>query len=88
MIKTAILTAMLALGLSPIANAAITPVHIATTDGSIIQVGEGCGPGRWRGPMGGCHVFTNGAGTNRGTSIECPPGFHISYDRSRCMWNR
>ena len=89
MLKTTLLAARLAFTIAMVGTAAMAPAHVTIgTDGAITQVGEGCGPGRWRGPYGGCNLFNGPGGSNRGTAIECPPGFHISWDRSRCMANR
>lgn len=88
MIRTIAVCAALALGTISSAGAAIVPVPVVPGQGSIIKVGEGCGPGRWRGPYGGCNWFRGPYGSYRHTAIECPPGFHIAYDRSRCLQNR
>ena len=57
----------------------LAPVEPATTD--IIQIAGGCGPGRHRGPYGGClRNFANPA------AHACPRGFHIG-PFGRCRGN-
>lgn len=46
---------------------------------AITHVAEGCGPGMWRGPHGGCHPFAR----NR----VCPRGYHIGPHGHRCWPN-
>jgi hypothetical protein len=78
-----VLGAILAIGLATSANAAMLgpPVSGQT---SIIPVAEGCGPGRWRGPYGGCHW--GGAG-GAGYWRACPPGMHLGPEGRRCWAN-
>ena len=91
-IETVLSAFFLALVLAEAASAAAIPMSsaeaIGQSNGSIIQVGEGCGANRWRGSNGGCHVFTNPYGSNRGTAAECPPGFHFAPNFGRCFPNR
>lgn len=88
MIKIAVLSMALGLGLAGAANASSFAVPAPVENGAIIQVGEGCGAGAWRGPQGVCNRFYGPGGTYRGTVIECPPGFHIGPGRAKCWPNR
>jgi hypothetical protein len=79
MLRTIILGTMLACGLATAASAGVTPVLRSNADGLVVQVAEGCGPGRWRGPGGHCHPFVVGR--------RCPPGYHIGPQGRRCWPN-
>jgi hypothetical protein len=80
MIRTIALGAALAFSLVTASNAAIMPAPVSTPSDLTIKVAEGCGPGFWRGPHGGCHPM---AGPHR----FCPPGFHIGREGHRCWPN-
>lgn len=79
MIKTIILSGAMAVGLATAASAGIAYTPIQKSDGLIVKVAEGCGPGFWRGPGGRCHPFA----VNR----ACPPGYHLGPERKRCWPN-
>jgi hypothetical protein len=79
MVRSLILSAALAMGLATAASAAVMPHQIGSSDGSIIRVAEGCGPGWWRGPGGKCHPMAN----NR----ACPRGYHLGPEGERCWPN-
>ncbi len=79
MIKSFVLSAVLAAGFATAASAGVTPAAIGKTDASIIRVAEGCGPGWWRGPGGRCHPMA----MNR----ACPPGYHLGPHGRRCWPN-
>ena len=84
MFRTIVVSAALALGLATAANAAISPMPIGGGDVGIVKVAEGCGPGWWRGPYGGCHPFYGPGGSLRGTPFACPPGMHVGPYGHRC----
>ncbi len=88
MIRATVLNVTLALGLATTAHAGFAPVLVGAGNEAIIEVGEGCGQGSWRGPGGGCNRFYGAEGNNRGTRIECPPGFHIGPGHVKCWPNR
>jgi hypothetical protein len=94
MIRTAILSLTLALGLGLAGAAHAASAVIVAPPGvtnSIITIGEGCGAGRWKGPGGNCNNFRGGEGNNRGTEQECPPGLHYEFHGAgtgRCYYNR
>jgi hypothetical protein len=77
--KTMVLTAILTIGLTAVAGAAVIPAPIGDRDSMLIKIAEGCGPGYWRGPGGRCHPFA----VNR----ACPPGYHLGPERRRCWPN-
>jgi hypothetical protein len=79
MIRSILLSGALALGLATAANAGVMPAPVASPDGVIIKVAEGCGPGWWRGPGGRCHPFAVGR--------ACPPGYHLGPHGRRCWPN-
>ncbi len=57
---------------------AMPALQAAPSDGGIVQVSGGCGPGGHRGPYGRCYP-------NR-LYRACPPRMHL--DRfGRCRWN-
>ena len=87
-IRAFVLGMALSLGLATTAGAAILPAPVANGDGGIVKVGEGCGPGWWRGPHGHCHPFTGGGGSLRGTRFACPGGMHVGPYGHRCWPNR
>ena len=88
MVKIMALGAMLALGLATATKAAPLLVPAGAVGSAVMQVGEGCGAWRWRGPGGACNPFYGPGGSNRGTVYECPPGFHIGPGGGRCWPNR
>ena len=77
-----LLAAVIALMMTPLAHAT-TPLPMPGGAGSaVVRVAEGCGNGFWRDPAGYCHPFQTPYGTNRGTTVGCPPGFYIGpYNR-------
>jgi hypothetical protein len=79
MIRSIVLSGALALGLATGANAAIVQAPVTSSDGAIVKVAEGCGPGWWRGPGGRCHPMA----VNR----ACPPGYHLGPQGRRCWPN-
>ena len=79
MVRSLILSATLALGLAGAANAGVIYAPVAGSDGLVVKVAEGCGPGFWRGPNGRCHPFA----VNR----ACPVGYHLGPDGKRCWPN-
>ena len=82
MVKSLILAAVGALALANFAQAAV-PVGVDRGAGVfIVKVAEGCGPGGWRGPRGGCHPFRF---RRHGF---CPRGMHLGPHRRRCWPNR
>jgi len=78
-LKTLVLSAALAFGLTTAASAGITPAAIGHADGLIVKVAEGCGPGFWRGPGGRCHPYARGR--------ACPRGYHLGPNGRRCWPN-
>ncbi len=88
MLRTVALTSACVFGLATGANATMSAGPVPTDTSAVVKVGEGCGPGRWRGPYGGCNTFTTPYGNHRGTAFECPAGFHLGPDRGRCWPNR
>jgi hypothetical protein len=79
MLKTGVLAAALTLGLATAAHSTAIPAPLGMTNGAIVKVAEGCGPGRWRGPRGHCHPFA----VNR----ACPRGYHLGPLGKRCHPN-
>jgi hypothetical protein len=75
-------TAALIAAAAPLAAAPLPPGP-ALTAGHAVLVAEGCGPGRWRGPWGGCRGPGWGPGPGywgwRPRPAEgwngCPPGW-------------
>ena len=74
-------TAGILAGAAPL-RASPLPQDPTVTAGTIIPVAEGCGPGRWRGPWGGCRGpgWGPGPGYYYGPRpVEgwngCPPGW-------------
>jgi hypothetical protein len=78
MVRSLILTAGLTMGLTTVASAGFSP-PIGNSDGLIIRVAEGCGPGWWRGPGGRCHPMARGR--------VCPRGYHLGPEGERCWPN-
>jgi hypothetical protein len=75
-------TATLLAGAAPLRAAPLAADTTAPAlSDSVIPVAEGCGPGRWRGPWGGCRGPGYGPGPgyygpNPGWHGNgCPPGF-------------
>ena len=88
MLKSVVAFSILSLGTIGAAHAMTVPGPASLGGNAIVQVGEGCGGGMWRGPGGRCIPFNGPGGSYRGTTIECPPGYHIGPDRGRCWPNR
>ena len=85
MLRSTILAAVAAFGLSSVAEASMMAPAISGNDGSfVIKIAEGCGGGEWRGPQGHCHHFDGPGGNNRGTEFACPDGYHIGTRHDRC----
>lgn len=87
MLKSVTLALSLALVMTTGARAAMPELQTQYTASSIIKVGEGCGPNRWRDRFNRCHWFGGPGGSYRGTPIECPPGMHIGPRRGACWPN-
>ena len=85
MIRTLAFGALLAFGLSSVANAAFLPAPIETGVVGIVKVAEDCGENRWRDEYGHCHWFKNRFGTDRGTRHACPTWAHDQD--GRCVHN-
>jgi hypothetical protein len=79
MIRSVLVSSVLALGLTTAASAAMAPAPLSNTDSSVIKAAEGCGAGFWRGPAGRCHPFA----VNR----ACPPGYHLGPQGKKCWPN-
>jgi hypothetical protein len=79
MTKMILVGAILTFGLASLASAGTMPVQRSNGDSLVTPAAEGCGPGRWRGPRGGCHPFAVGR--------LCPPGYHIGRYGRRCWPN-
>ena len=79
MLRSAILSAALALSLATAANAGIAPAPLSSTDSVIVKVAEGCGRGWWRAPDGRCHPMARGR--------VCPRGYHLGPEGGRCWPN-
>jgi hypothetical protein len=78
MIAKSILGALLALGMTASAQAAMVAPPVEKGPAATLVV-EGCGAGWWRGPGGHCHPMANGR--------LCPPGYHIGPEGHRCWPN-
>ncbi|MBV9561362.1 MAG: hypothetical protein JOY90_13070 [Bradyrhizobium sp.] len=52
------------------------PLAPTASDGAIIRVADGCGPGFHRGPYGACRPL-----------YSCPPGWHPGPYGRRCFRN-
>jgi hypothetical protein len=76
--KLALSAAFIA-GLATSAAAGVMVSPISDSGLTITRVAEGCGPGMWRGPHGGCHPFAR--------HRMCPRGFHIGPHGKRCWPN-
>jgi hypothetical protein len=79
MTKQFLLGAAVVVGLATAASAGVFPVQRTNTNGLVITVAEGCGPGWWRGPGGRCHPMYNGR--------ACPAGYHLGPEGKRCWPN-
>ena len=79
MLRTMLLGAALAVGMSGFANAEILPAPVGNGGVGIVKVAEGCGPGFWRGPGGACHPMA--------MHRACPRGFHLGPEGRRCWPN-
>ena len=77
--RTIVLSATLVFGFATAASAGIAPAPLTQTGDLIINVAEGCGPGRWRGPRGRCHPMPQGR--------ACPRGYHLGPHGRRCWPN-
>lgn len=76
------------IGLTTAAMAASVPATSSADSQSIVRVAEGCGAGWYRyGPDKQCHKFDTSYGSNRGTTIACPPGMHIGPEGVYCWPN-
>jgi hypothetical protein len=82
--STSILLAVAAVIVVAARPLAAAPLPMATgvTAANVILVAEGCGPGRWRGPWGGCRGPGWGPGPYAYSPPSayyggngCPPGF-------------
>jgi len=55
------------------------PLQVPEADSAdVIQIADGCGRGKYRGPWGSCHRFGTGpypGGYNGPRGRNCPPGF-------------
>jgi hypothetical protein len=78
MIVKSILGALLALGVTASAQAAMIAPPIDKGP-ALTLVAEGCGPGWWRGPAGHCHPMAMGR--------VCPRGYHLGPEGHRCWPN-
>ena len=87
MLRSVVLSAAFALGLTSVANAAISPMPVGGGEVAIVKIAEGCGAGWWRGPGGYCHPFGGPGGSLRGTAFACPPGMHVGPYGHRCWPN-
>lgn len=85
MVRVMVAALAVVLGGAPVAHAATSLLLPRIGDGAVVTVGEGCGPGRWRGPYGGCHWFRSPCGSYRGTPAECPPAFFFAPNYGRCF---
>ncbi len=73
----------LLVGAAPARAAPLSPALDLPAATAAIPVAEGCGPGRWRGPWGGCRGpgwgpgpgYYYGAPPPPATWNGCPPGF-------------
>jgi hypothetical protein len=79
MIRSVLISSVLALGLTTAASAAMVPAPLGNADSSVVKAAEGCGAGFWRGPAGRCHPFA----VNR----ACPPGYHLGPEGKKCWPN-
>jgi hypothetical protein len=79
MLRTMLLGAALAVGMSSVASAAMLPAPVGNGDAGIVRVAEGCGPGFWRSPNGVCHPMAVGR--------VCPRGYHLGPEGRRCWPN-
>ena len=79
MIRTFLIGAALAMGVTTAASAAVMPAPVGVPNASVVKVAEGCGAGFWRGPGGKCHPMYNGR--------ACPPGYHLGPEHKKCWPN-
>ena len=76
-----LLAGVIALMMAPLAHATTLPI-LGGGESAIVRVAEGCSNGWWRDTAGYCHPFNTPYGTNRGTTVGCPPGWFIGpYNR-------
>jgi len=88
MIKSLLVSAVLALAVTSNAGAAMLAAPFADGDSAIVRVADGCGPGFFRGPGGYCHRMRGPYMAPVYRPFMCPPGMHPGrYDR-RCFPNR
>jgi hypothetical protein len=78
MLRSIILSAALAFGLSTVASAGISPGPVGNFS-PVVKIAEDCGAGMTRGPDGHCHPM--------GMSKACPPGQHLGPDGKKCLPN-
>ncbi|MGO9133737.1 MAG: GCG_CRPN prefix-to-repeats domain-containing protein [Methylovirgula sp.] len=79
MISKLLLSAALVAGLATSAMAGVMVSPLGDTGTTITRVAEGCGPGMWRGPHGGCHPYAH--------DRACPRGYHLGREGRRCWPN-
>jgi hypothetical protein len=77
--KTTFALALVALAISASSSPAAPLIHQSDGSSMVVEVADGCGQGRYRGPGGACHRFGFGpnpggnfAGSHRGEG--CGPG--------------
>lgn len=88
MLKTFTLGLVLAVGVASAASAAMLPAPALNDDQMIVRVAEHCGAGWYAyGPDHRCHKFDTRYGSNRGTTIACPPAMHIGPEGHYCWPN-
>lgn len=88
MIKSLLMSAVLALAVTSNANAAMVAAPLGADDSAIVRVAQGCGPGYYRGPAGYCRHMRGPYMAPAYRPYMCPPGMHRGrYDR-RCLPNR
>ncbi|WP_404977762.1 GCG_CRPN prefix-to-repeats domain-containing protein [Ancylobacter sp. 3268] len=76
LIASAVLAASAFLALP--ASAAPIAATLSTPDALVTKVAQGCGPGAWRGPWGGCRD-TPYTGPLPGGGYAVPPGAPVYY---------
>jgi hypothetical protein len=80
MLRTIFLGATAALGIATAVNAAVMPAPLGETDGAVIRVADGCGPGNWRDQSGHCDF----PGHPRAARGQCPTGYYLGRS-NRCL---
>jgi hypothetical protein len=79
MVRSIVLSAALAFGLTTAAYAGMAGSAVGNTSSLVIKVAEGCGPGFWRGPEGRCHPMA--------VRRACPRGYHLGPEGKKCWPN-